>query len=78
MIRWMLHSGLRYEEARERYAPFDRIVDDDPAGRSAVAGAAVEALVRKRSLFVIANNKAEGSSPHTLFRLAASILEGLG
>jgi uncharacterized protein YecE (DUF72 family) len=78
VIRWMLHSGMKYEEARERYAPFDRIVDDDPVGRGAIAGAAVEALTRNRSLFVIANNKAEGSSPHTIFLLAARILEGLG
>ena len=78
VIRWMLHSGLKYEEARERYAPFDRIVDDDPAGRNAVAAAAVEALTRNRSLFVIANNKAEGSSPRTIFRLAERIAEGLG
>ncbi|HEX6849814.1 MAG TPA: DUF72 domain-containing protein [Candidatus Polarisedimenticolaceae bacterium] len=78
VIRWMLHSGMNYEQARERYAPFDRIVDDDPDGRAAVATAAVEALTRNRSLFVIANNKAEGSSPHTIFRLAARILEGLG
>ena len=78
VVRWMLHSGMKYEEARERYAPFDRIVDDDPEGRAAVASATVEALARRRSLFVIANNKAEGSSPLTLFRLAARILEGLG
>lgn len=78
VIRWMLHSGLRYEEARERYAPFDRIVDDDPGGREAIAASAVEALTRQRSLFVIANNKAEGSSPLTIFGLAARIAEGLG
>jgi phage terminase large subunit-like protein len=74
----MLHSGMKYEEARERDAPFDRIVDDDPIGRGAIASAVVEGLARGRSLFVIANNKAEGSSPHTIFRLAAGILEGLG
>lgn len=78
VIRWMLHSGMKYEEARERYAPFDRIVDDDAEGRAAVAAAAVEALARNRSLFVIANNKAEGSSPHTIFKLAEKIAEGLG
>jgi uncharacterized protein YecE (DUF72 family) len=27
VIRWMLHSGLGYEAARDRYAPFDRTLD---------------------------------------------------
>ena len=27
VVRWMLHPGLRYEGARRRYEPFDRLVD---------------------------------------------------
>ena len=28
LVRWMLHPGRRYDEAKTRYQPFDRIVDD--------------------------------------------------
>jgi uncharacterized protein YecE (DUF72 family) len=73
VVRWMLHSGLMYEEARERYAPFDRLVDEDPASRLAIAELALATAAQRNPVYVIANNKAEGSAPLTLFRLAREI-----
>lgn len=73
IVRWMLHSGLMYEEARERYAPFDRLVDEDPASRLAIAELALATAAARNPVYVIANNKAEGSAPLTLFRLAREI-----
>lgn len=73
VIRWMLHAGFEYEEARERYSPFEKLVDEDPATRRAVARLARRALDAGGSVYVIANNKAEGSAPLTLFKLAAEI-----
>lgn len=73
VIRWMLHAGFEYEEARERYSPFEKLVDEDPATRRAVARLARRALDAGGTVYVIANNKAEGSAPLTLFKLAAEI-----
>lgn len=73
VIRWMLQAGFAYEEARERYMPFDKLVDEDPGTRAAVAKLARRALDAGGSVYVIANNKAEGSAPLTLFKLAAVI-----
>ena len=73
VIRWMLHAGFAYEEARERYSPFDRLVDEDPVTRKAVARLARRALDAGGTVFVIANNKAEGSAPLSLFKLAEAI-----
>ncbi|MDE3003667.1 MAG: DUF72 domain-containing protein [Gemmatimonadota bacterium] len=70
IVRWMLHGGLRYEVARERYQPFDRIVDEDPGSREAIVKAVLDGLIAERPAFVIANNKAEGSAPRSIFRLA--------
>ena len=75
IVRWMLQGGLEYGAARERYEPFDRIVDEDPASRERIARAVLDALVAERDAFVIANNKAEGSAPLTIFRLAERIAE---
>jgi uncharacterized protein YecE (DUF72 family) len=75
VARWMLHSGLGYEAARERYAPFSRIVDEDPATRAALADLVLEQLSGGGSALVTANNKAEGCAPETLFRLAGAIVE---
>jgi len=73
VMRWMLHGRLQYEVARERYEPFDRIVDDDSPSRQRIAAAVLDALIAERPVFVIANNKAEGSAPLSVFRLAERI-----
>ncbi len=73
VVRWMLHDGLRYEAARDRYQPFDRLVDEDRVSRERIAVAVLDALVAERPAFVIANNKAEGSAPLSIFRLAERI-----
>jgi uncharacterized protein YecE (DUF72 family) len=73
LIRWMLRPGLEYEAARLRYEPFDRLVDEDRATRELIARTALDGLLGEREVMVIANNKAEGSAPLTLLRLAECI-----
>jgi uncharacterized protein YecE (DUF72 family) len=70
VVRWMLHAGLPYEVARDRYAPFDRIVDEDAPSREQIVTAVLDAAVAERPAFVIVNNKAEGSAPVSVRRLA--------
>ena len=70
VVRWMLHAGLKYEAAKDRYEPFDRIVDEDPDSLERITLAAFDALIAERAVFVVVNNKAEGSSPLSVFRLA--------
>ncbi len=73
IVRWNLHQGLRYAAAREHYAPFNRLVDEDLPTRSALAERAAAALLAGHAVTVIANNKAEGSAPLTLLQLARAI-----
>jgi uncharacterized protein YecE (DUF72 family) len=73
LVRWMLGNDLSYEAARQRYRPFDRLVDEAPAVRRTVAALALDAAAAGKPVYVIANNKAEGSAPLTLFRLAELI-----
>jgi uncharacterized protein YecE (DUF72 family) len=77
IIRWMLHPARRYAEATTRYQPFDRIVDDDPHNRQSVASMCLAALAAGCPAFVIANNKAEGSAPCTVARLATCLAQAL-
>jgi len=77
VARWMLGNGLGYKQAVERYEPFDRLVDEDTTNRAALAGQCVEQLAAGRSVYVIANNKAEGSAPLTISKLAESIVRRL-
>jgi uncharacterized protein YecE (DUF72 family) len=75
VARWNLHAGFQYEQAKARYAPFDRLVDEDPATRTAIAEAVVSTLRLGKPAIVIANNKAEGSAPLSAIKLAAAIVE---
>lgn len=73
-VRWMLHSGFEYEEAKDRYAPFDRLVDEDPASREQIAAVSLKKARNGAEVVVIANNKAEGCSPESLRKLAEEIV----
>jgi uncharacterized protein YecE (DUF72 family) len=72
-LRWNLRRDRRYEEARDAFAPFDRLVVEDPETRAAAVDLVAAALAAGRPAFVIANNKAEGSAPLTLEKLAAAL-----
>jgi uncharacterized protein YecE (DUF72 family) len=73
IVRWNLHPNQRYEVARSHYAPFDKLVDEDRSTRHALAKLCRESLASRREVFVIANNKAEGSAPLSLLALGQGI-----
>jgi uncharacterized protein YecE (DUF72 family) len=74
VVRWNLHAGLRYEEAKNRYAPFDRLLDADLITRGTLAHLAHVAIRSHQPAFIIANNKAEGSAPLSCIELARAIV----
>ncbi len=77
VVRWSLNpnTGADYEGAKEQYAPFDKLVDEDPLTRATLAHAAVSAVKRGEKVHMVANNKAEGSSPLSTFKLAQAIAD---
>lgn len=75
LIRWLLRPDLGYEAARERYAPFDTLLEPDPETRRCITQLIRSALTEERTVYMIANNKAEGSSPLTLRALASALVE---
>ncbi|MGE0462263.1 MAG: DUF72 domain-containing protein [Vicinamibacterales bacterium] len=70
VIRLLLRPGTWYEDQRDRFKPFDRIVEPDEAMREDVERVTRRALSRGRRVFILVNNKAEGSSPLTVMALA--------
>ncbi len=77
VLRWMLGGGLSYEQAEATYAPFDRLVDEDPDTRGVIADLVVRTLRAGQPAYVIVSNKAEGSAPLSCARLAHAIAERL-
>lgn len=75
VVRWSLHSGMKYQQAKERYAPFNALVDEDPDGRALIAALVTEAATMNCDTYVVVNNKAEGSAPLSIRKLAELIAD---
>ena len=77
IVRWMLGHGRGYEDAKAQYQPFDRLRTEDVTSRRWIATACVQALQQDRPTIVIVNNKAEGSAPLSIGKLAGMISKEL-
>jgi uncharacterized protein YecE (DUF72 family) len=75
VVRWNLHRGFLYQAAKQRYEPFDKLVDEDGETRRILARMAAAAFKARRKVWITANNKAEGSAPLSLLRLAEEIAQ---
>ena len=76
VVRLLLRPGSWYDDQRERFTPFDRLVEPDTTMRADVVSVVRRAVARGRRAFVLVNNKAEGSSPLTVTALARQLAQG--
>lgn len=77
MIRLLMRPGTRYESRRESFRPFNRIVEPDDSLRREVTRLITDAAGRQQPVFVLVNNKAEGSSPLTIRAIAQQAVDAL-
>lgn len=75
VVRWSLAAHLRYQQAKDRYSPFDRLIDPDIVTRGTLAHLVHVAIRSGQPSYVIANNKAEGSAPLSMAELARAVVE---
>jgi uncharacterized protein YecE (DUF72 family) len=75
IVRWSLHGGFKYEQAKAKYEPFDQLVDPDPATRASLAELAARYAFAGQPVVIAVNNKAEGSAPLSCVELAREIVE---
>ena len=69
-----LDAGYARERARKRYAPFDRLVDEDPTTRSSLARICLERARRARRCTSSLTTRPRGSAPLSAFAVAAAIV----
>jgi uncharacterized protein YecE (DUF72 family) len=74
MVRLLVKPGATYEEQREAFAPFDRIVAPFERMREEVTEILARAIARAIPAYVLVNNKAEGSAPLTIEALAERLI----
>jgi uncharacterized protein YecE (DUF72 family) len=73
-VRWLLREGLQYQEAMNRYNPFDKIVDIDLTTRAIIVDLACKTMQNAVPMLVVINNKAEGCAPASVEALARSVM----
>lgn len=73
LARWMTRPNDTHEAARQRYAPFSRLVTEDLTRRHELATLTQEALSEGAEAYVLVSNKAEGCAPESVIRLAVTI-----
>lgn len=74
VCRWNLQRGQRYAEAKDAWAPFDRLRAPDLPTRATLARVAAATLNAGQRVFISINNKAEGSAPHSVIAFAEALL----
>jgi uncharacterized protein YecE (DUF72 family) len=74
VARLLIPPGRRYEARKRDLAPFDRLVDPQEGMRDDVVRLVERAAALGKVLFVVVNNKAEGSSPLTVRALAERVV----
>jgi uncharacterized protein YecE (DUF72 family) len=75
VARLLIPPGQRYAQRKQAFEPFDRLSDPQPMMRQELVELALRFNALKRVLFVLVNNKAEGSSPLTVRALAGLIAQ---
>lgn len=76
VCRWNLnplHGAYGYENARDLYLPFDKMVDPDVDTRAALTRVIKGSASAGQNVFVTISNKAEGCAPLSVIELAKSI-----
>jgi uncharacterized protein YecE (DUF72 family) len=77
VVRLLLRPGTRYETRRDAFRPFNRVVEPDERLRKDVTRLISDATGRQQPVYVLVNNKAEGSAPLTIRALAELLVTDL-
>jgi uncharacterized protein YecE (DUF72 family) len=70
ITRALSRPGRTFEVEAEAFQPYDRIQDENPELREDLCRAAERALRLRIPIYLLAGNRAEGSSPHTIVAVA--------
>ncbi len=76
VCRWNLnpvHGAFGYEDARDAYEPYDKMIDPDLETRAALVRVIAGTASAGQNVFVTLSNKAEGSAPLSVLELARAL-----
>lgn len=74
VVRLLMRPGARYEGQRQAFAPFDAVAAPDESMRRDVLAIIRRSVNAGRGVYLLVNNKAEGSAPLTIEALAERLV----
>ncbi len=75
IARALLRPGRYYAEAVDAFAPYDKIQDENPELRGDLTKLAERAIKLRIPAWLLVNNRAEGSAPHTIAAIARMLAQ---
>lgn len=66
VTRALLRPGRPYEEAVEKFSPYETIKEEDPEARAALRALIQHAQDKRRTAYIFVNNRFEGNAPTTI------------
>jgi uncharacterized protein YecE (DUF72 family) len=66
VARALLAPGRTYEQAVEKFSPYEKILEVNPDLRHGLAETVQRCIAEKKELYAYVNNRAEGNSPKTI------------
>jgi uncharacterized protein YecE (DUF72 family) len=73
IARALLRPGMKYDEAVDAYAPYDRIREPNPEMRSDIGRLIDQAQGMRIPAYILVNNRAEGSAPRTIMEIVRGL-----
>lgn len=65
-VRALLKPGRMYQDAVDRFQPYDRVQEPLPELRRALAETVLRCVKEEKKMYAYVNNRAEGNSPKTI------------
>lgn len=66
LVRALLKPGRTYESAVQQFQPYNRLQDPFPEAHQDIAQIIQMAKLKRRKVYVLVNNRLEGSAPHSI------------
>jgi len=71
VVRALLKQGRAYEQAVEKFQPYNRVQEENPEAREALRKVIQRMREERKSAYIFVNNRLEGNSPETIQAVVA-------
>jgi len=74
IARILTPAGMSYTDSVDRFKPYDKIIERQPAVREDIVQLAEIAVKERKYAYLLINNRIEGSAPETIKELRKSLM----